>query len=233
MNKGLTDEEKFKVIRPILGYKKLDHNMPIVRRVSEEQLDFEKMVPMGIQNLSTKYNNENKLVLTFNYDRILERMWRDPFKYIPKLQTAMAVATPDFSVYSNMNPIEIEHNVYKNRWLGNLWQHYNIMTLPTLTWGDEYTYDICFRGVEKNSIVVISTLGCEDHEEVFLNGFNEMKKRINPPLIVVFGKMIEGMTGRFINIQYEEAFNKNKKTNNYKQLELFHEPVIFEVKDVI
>ena len=60
-----------------------------------------------------------------------------------------------------------------------------------------------------------------------------MKKRINPPLIVVFGKMIEGMTGRFINIQYEEAFNKNKKTNNYKQLELFHEPVIFEVKDVI
>lgn len=233
MIRGLTNEEKVKVIRPIMGYEKLDHNMPIIKRVREEDVDFENMIPIGIQNLSTKYNNRKKFALMFNYDKILDRLWENPFKYIPKLQTAMVVATPDYSVYPVMNMIEIEHNIYKNRWLGNLWQAHNILVLPTLTWGDEDTYDVCFRGVEEGSIVVISTLGCEENEAVFLNGFKEMKKRIKPSLIIVYGNMIEGMTGRFINIKYDEAFNSNKKTTRFKQLELFKKSIIFEVKDVI
>lgn len=50
-----------------------------------------------------------------------------------------------------------------------------------------------------------------------MQGFNEMKRRINPPLIIVYGDMIDGMTGRFVNIKYKEAFNSNK-TCFYKQL---------------
>ena len=41
-------------------------------------------------------------------------------------------------------------------------------------------YDICFSGIEKNSIVIVST-GCMNNQKVFLKGFNEMKKRIEPP----------------------------------------------------
>lgn len=58
-----------------------------------------------------------------------------------------------------------------------------------------------------------------------------MKNRISPPLIIVYGNMLDGMTGRFINIKYTEAFNKKKQ--EYEQLSLFKESNIFERRDVI
>ena len=144
----------------------------------------------------------------------------------------MAVGTPDFSIYPNMNPIEIEHNVYMGRWLGCLWQTYGCVVLPVISWWGKDTYDICFRGIEYESIVIVSTIGCTNHTDIFLCGFKEMKKRINPPLIIVYGEMIEGMTGRFVNIKYKDAFNSNKK-GMYKQLSLFKEADIFEIKEAI
>lgn len=88
-----------------------------------------------------------------------------------------------------------------------------------------------FSGIEKGSIVIISTLGCRENPEIFLSGFKEMKSRIAPPLIIVYGNMLDGMTGRFINIKYTEAFNKKKE--GYKQLSLFKESNIFERRDVV
>ena len=69
---GLSEEEKFKVIRPLLGDHILDqYSMPVIHRTSEEQVDFENMIPIGIQNLTTKEDNSKKLVLPFNYDKNL------------------------------------------------------------------------------------------------------------------------------------------------------------------
>lgn len=115
---GLSEEEKFKVIRPLLGDHILDqYNMPVIHRTSEEQIDFENMIPVGIQNLTTKENNSKKLVLPFNYDKNLLKYWNDPMKYIPRFQSVMAIGTPDYSVYPGMNKNEIQHNVFMSRWL--------------------------------------------------------------------------------------------------------------------
>lgn len=229
---GLSEEEKFKVIRPLLGNHILDqYSMPVIHRTSEEQVDFENMIPVGIQNLTTKENNSKKLVLPFNYDKNLLKYWKDPMKYIPRFQSVMAIGTPDYSVYPGMNKNEIQHNIFMSRWLGCLWQSYRCIVLPVISWWGEDTYDICFSGIEKNSIVIISTLGCRENQEVFFNGFEEMKNRISPPLIIVYGNMLDGMTGRFINIKYTEAFNKKKQ--EYEQLSLFKESNIFERRDVI
>lgn len=54
-----------------------------------------------------------------------------------------------------------------------------------------------------------------------------MKRRIEPPLIIVFGDMIEGMTGKFVNFKYKDAFNNN----NY-QLKFDGFSQIFEIKEV-
>lgn len=68
---GLSEEEKLKVIRPLLGDHILDQfSMPVIHRTLEKQLDFENMIPIGIQNLTTKVNNSKMLVLPFNYDKI-------------------------------------------------------------------------------------------------------------------------------------------------------------------
>lgn len=42
-----------------------------------------------------------------------------------------------------------------------------------------------------------------------------MKKRIEPPIIIVVGNMISGMTGTFINFRYDDSF-----ANPYEQLKL-------------
>ena len=153
MIKKLSEMENFEIVRPLLGKHQRDiFHIPIMNKVTEEMLDFANLQPLNIQNLSHKHNNTNKLVLTFAYDYRLEKFWKNSQKYIPLLQSACAVATPDFSLNPLMDFPEYLHNVYKNRWLGCLWQDYGILTIPTIGWTTaEWDY-LSFSGVEKGSI---------------------------------------------------------------------------------
>lgn len=55
-----------------------------------------------------------------------------------------------------------------------------------------------------------------------------MKEIINPSLIIVFGKMIEGMSGTFLHFDYKDSFlYKNKK---YKQLSFFPLESVFKIE---
>lgn len=228
----LTELEKFKVVRPVLGEHRIDKfNMPVMFKTTEEMLDLDNATGLNLKNLSCKYDNSKKIIFSFHYDSELIKYWNDPFKYIPAIKTAMAVGTPDYSVLDNMNPNEIQHNVYMNRWLGCLWQDHDSIAMPTISWAGPQTYEICFSGVEQNNVVMISTLGTAEHLTEFYQGFDAMKKTLQPSLIIVYGKMLDGMTGRFINFEYENCFNDNKKTPSYKQEELFHIRPIFERKE--
>lgn len=226
---GLTEYEKFKVIRPVLGNHPLDkEKLPIMHKVTEDEIDLENAIPTNIKNLSKRYNNSDKIVLSFNYDKDILKYWTDPLKYLPVLQTAMAISTPDYSVYPTMNVNEIRHNVYMGRWLGCLWQDYGVIAIPTIQWSYSDTYDICFGGIEPGGIVIISTIGCSEHLTVFYEGYNEMLNRLSPSLVLVYGDIMPEMYGRFIHYKYNEAFNYNKIT--YKQLSLFESSRIFERK---
>ena len=124
--------------------------------------------------------------------------------------------------------LQIANSVYMNRWLGCIWQYAGIKVIPTFTWANEDTYDICFSGIEKGSIVAISTIGCINDIESYLKGFNEMKKRLNPSLIIVKGKIIKGMSGKFINLDFSDTFNVSK---NYEQLSFSTINRIYEIKE--
>lgn len=225
----LDDYEKLKVYRPILGDHILDReNLPVMHKVTEDMIDITKAVPLNIKNLSARYDNSDKIALPFNHDKDILKYWNDPMKYIPVLQTTLAAGTPDYSIISSMNPNEVRHNVYKNRWIGCLWQEYGIMALPTIPWSKSDTYDLCFGGVEKSGIVIISTIGCNEQLDVFYDGFYEMQKRLEPSLIIVYGDMLPDMYGRFINYRYQDAFNSNQQA--YKQLSMFDPSPIFEIK---
>ena len=230
MIKGLTEFEKYKVIRPIIGDCDYDnYGMPIVRKTEFQSLDWDSLKTIGIQNASVKTSDPHTLVLMFNYDKRLMALWNDPLKKIPLFQGFAAVGTPDYSIYSTMNENEIRHNVFMSRWLGVTWQNYNCRVLPTVGWAKPDTYDLCFSGLEYGSIVIISTLGCQDRTDDFLNGFKEMKRRINPPLIIVYGDMIDGMFGTFLNYRYTDAFCPN---NHYEQLSIDGISKVFTIKEV-
>lgn len=230
MNKGISDYELFKVIRPVSDEFVLDdYGMPVMHKAREFDLDVLNINPTNLQNLK-KGNNSNKLVLPFNYDKVLKKYWDDPLKYIPLFQTVMGIGTPDFSIYENMNRNQILINVYQNRWLGCLWQHYGINAIPTIGWATPDTYDICFSGVEKGSVIMISTIGCQNNKKMFLQGYFEMKRRLSPTLVIVYGKMIPGMTGKFINFAYNSCFDMENKV---EQIKLFDISPVFKIQEDI
>ena len=55
-----------------------------------------------------------------------------------------------------------------------------------------------------------------------------MKKIIEPKIIIVYGDMIKGMSGKFINFKYEEAFIKK---NQNEQISLWNNNGIFEISE--
>lgn len=225
-----TDYEKYLINRPLFGNYVYDsQDMPVMHKVTRDMIDLDKAEPINIKSLSCKNAKSNYIAISFNKDKDLKRYWEDPLKYIPRLLMIMAACTPDYSIYPEMDINEIRRNTYKNRWLGCTWQDNGCIAFPTMSWTTPETYDICFSGVEQGGIVVISTLGVKENLPIFIAGLQEMKRRIHPEIIIVYGDMREGMTGTFINFEYEEAFNKNK---HYKQQRLFNMSPVFEIKEV-
>lgn len=230
MINGLSNYEKYKVLRPIIGDCQYDkYEIPIIKKTELNAIDWENAKIIGVQNASAKMSDQSTIVVMFNYDNKLVSLWNAPLKKIGLFQGFAAVCSPDFSIYPNMNINEISHNIYMSRWLGVTWQNFGCTVLPTVGWAKPDTFDLCFSGLEYGSIVVISTIGCHENIEDFLTGFNELQKRINPPLILVFGDMIKGMTGTFINYRYKDSFAYDKRN---KQLRLNEVSQIFTIKEV-
>ena len=81
MIKGLTEYEKYKVVRPILGDCEYDaFDMPVIKKTSIDSLDWNSLNVIGIQNASPKTSSKDTLVLMFNYDKRLLALWNDPLK---------------------------------------------------------------------------------------------------------------------------------------------------------
>ena len=77
-------------------------------------------------------------------------------------------------------------NVIRDRWCGAYWASKGLRVIPTVNWGDDSTFDFCFEGIEKGSIVAVSIDMASEHDnrqaqkEWFMAGYNEMLRRIEP-----------------------------------------------------
>ena len=145
--------------------------------------------------------------------------WREPDKYIDKLKEFKAVVSPDFSLYTDF-PLALQIlSCYRRNWCGAYWQQIGIDIIPDVVWGEEKTFEFCFDGIPKHSTVAVSTVGVMRDEEwnnkkgsLFLKGYNEMIKRLEPTTILVYGAMVEGIPkgDNVINIpSYYEEKRKN------------------------
>ena len=61
-------------------------------------------------------------------------------------------------------PVMQIFNIFRNRWCGAYWASKGIRVIPSVNWGDESTFDFCFDGVEKGSIVAVSTYMALEHD---------------------------------------------------------------------
>lgn len=180
------------------------YDMPLVKK---QNIDVEKIKFLSYS--STKNDdieNKDKTVHFFTYDWKFEKVYLNPNEELQKLSQYYSLLTPDFSVFTNMpRALQIE-SVFKNRWCGAFWQSKGLKVIPTVSWGDERSFDFCFDGIEEGSIVAVCTYYRENCEEEFMLDYNEMMKRIKPSVVLCYDEPFKAMKGNvkeFLPTTYE------------------------------
>ena len=120
-------------------------------------------------------------------------VWKQPDKQVKKLSQYAQVLSPDFSVYADMPKALQIYNTFRNRWCASVWQAAKMAVVPTISWAAPGSFDFCFDGVEPGSVVAVSTVGTSNAGDEFMSGFEEMLLRIQPRIVIVYGKPHEGM----------------------------------------
>lgn len=125
------------------------------------------------------------------------RLWKDPDRYLPMLAKFQAVCTPDFSTYTDFPKAIQIYNHYRKHWLGAYWQENGINVIPTISWSDEDSFEWCFDG-EPDGMVAVSSVGTQGNRRatrLFELGYAEMKKRLTPARIIMYGSVPECAEG--------------------------------------
>lgn len=151
---------------------------------------------------------QNKAIHFFLDDYQFTRLWNSPDRYLEVLRRFKAVFTPDFSMYSDFPKAIQLYNHYRKHWLGAYWQENGITVIPTISWSDENSFEWCFDGVPIGGAVAVSSVGTQNSAEtkaMFLKGYTEMIKRLQPSLVYFYGKVPEECEG---NIQIIPAFQE-------------------------
>lgn len=190
------------------------YEIPVLWRT---KLTIDQASKTDIINFSNIKNENigNEIIEFFSDDYKLNPLWNSPYNKLEKFKNALAVLTPDFSITPSMKEAQIIENTYKNRWLGCFYQQYSIDVIPTISWANENTYEICSQGLIKYNPFAISTV-CANDKNMFIKGFNYFMKRFEPEYVICYGRLLDGMYGKIIQYNYEDAFKKNKKYETFK-----------------
>ena len=187
-------------------------NIPIIPKFQEKPGDFDELLLIGFDKASADERKHNdRMVHFFLYDYRFERVWEKPDTVLDKLRPYRAVLSPDFSMYLEMTPVLQLYNVFRNRWCGAYWASQGLRVIPTVNWGDETTFDFCFEGIEKGSVVAVSTYMASAHDnrcdqkEWFLAGYREMLRRIEPEKIICYHTPFPEMEGNIVYVDYERS----------------------------
>ena len=185
-------------------------NIPIIPKFQERPGDFDDLLLIGFDKTDADdRKHPDRMVHFFLYDYRFERVWEKPDSVLDRLYPYCAVLTPDFSMYLEMNPVLQLYNVFRNRWCGAYWASKGLRVIPTVNWGDTSTFDFCFEGIEKGSVVAVSTYMASAHgnrsdqKEWFLTGYSEMLRRIKPEKIICYHTPFPEMEGNIIHVDYE------------------------------
>ena len=126
-------------------------------------------------------------------DYRFETVWNRPVKALAALAPYQTLLTPDFSLYRDWPPTLQLWNVYRNRWCGRFWQEEGFTVIPTVSWSTAVSYNFCFLGVPRRSVVAVSALGVNLEAplayRLFVDGFVEMVRRLEPLMVLSYGHL--------------------------------------------
>lgn len=151
--------------------------------------------------------NQHKTIHFFTYDWLFDAVYEKPEQTMEKLDQYYALLTPEFSLYWDMPKALQIYNTFKNRWCGAYWQSMGKLVIPTVCCAGENSYDFCFDGIEKGSVVAISTYRCEKYKTEILESYNKMLSVINPSAVICYGEPFPEMKG---NIKVVQPFDEEE-----------------------
>lgn len=186
------------------------YNMPTLEGVDH--------TPNNLQGFNYVLNKPDYTagVHFFLDDYQFERIWQRPDFYIEKLIDFDCVLTPDFSLYLDM-PIAMQvWNVYRSRLIGQIMQDYGITVIPTVSWSTKDSFDFSFDGLPQNATLAVSTIGIKQDKEQFqiwVDGMNEMIKRLSPTKIIVYGGKVDYDYKNIEVVYFDNATTERMKNN--------------------
>lgn len=150
------------------------------------------LVPYG-QRVRANQPATEGCVHFFLDDYRFETVWSRPFKALTALKPYQSLLTPDFSLYCDW-PWAIQlWNTYRNRWCGRFWQMLGWQVIPTISWGTAVSYEFCFLGVPRRTVVAVSAVGVNVDRplayQLFVDGFTEMVRRLQPVQVLSYGRL--------------------------------------------
>lgn len=195
-------EKKHKIVRnefQTVG----KYGFPLIRN---QNIDVNKIDLWGYTK-AKPYDAENfeKTIHFFMHDWLFESVYMKPNTVMEKLDSYYALLTPDFSCYFEMPTALQIYSTFKNRWCGAYWQSLGKRVIPTMEWGQKSSYDFCFEGVEKGTVVAVSTYKREAYEKNYLEGYNTMLDIVEPSAVVCYGEPFDKMRG---NIKFVDPLDK-------------------------
>lgn len=126
-------------------------------------------------------------------DYRFESVWSRPYKALEALAPYTTLLSPDFSLYRDW-PLTLQlWNTYRNRWCGRFWQEQGFIVIPSLSWSTVLSYDFCFLGVPRRSVVAVSAVGVNSGNpleyQLFVAGFIEMVRQLEPTVVLSYGPL--------------------------------------------
>ena len=135
-------------------------------------------------------------------DYRFESAYNHPERTLERYRKYRFLLTPDFSLYSEMEPWRQIESVGKARWVGAFWQSRECLVIPTVSWAQPSSYRFCFDGIEKHCIVAVGMIGCKHERVAFMRGYNTMMEIIEPEAVICLGVPFPEMSGNIIAVDY-------------------------------
>ena len=183
----------------------------------------ENLIAYDLTNSSTEYNSYVHFYIDdYKFDG-KRGIWSEPEKAIEKLKKFKGIITPDFSTNLDFPDPLKRYNIYRMRAFGYYASKHGINVINNVRWSDKSSYEYCFEGLPKNSIVAIGTIGNIKEKRnwnLFQEGLDELIKKISPKIILVYGKAPDKFFKKYkdsgiIIHEYESqtsiAFSKEKE----------------------
>ena len=174
--------------------------------ISDSGIIPEKLLPFDKAMANKNYA---QWVHFYIHDKEFERIWNQPNKYLEILKRYEGIITPDFSLYRDM-PLSMQiWNTYRNRAIGYWMKKNGVSIIPNFSWGDERTYEFCFDGIEKRSIVAIGTHGTAKRklDRYYLEqAVDRLLEKIEPRHIVIYGTVYDKLADMIssANVSYSK-----------------------------